>query len=119
MTLTPHTRHRISALVISILYWAVFNVAGNTREPWDGPLYWVLAYPLACALAAAIGWMLPRRAWQWGAIIIGAQAVFLLWTDWTPMLVPAAMMLIVLALPAMMMSWLTGRLRRARDVSEP
>jgi hypothetical protein len=61
------------AAAIGAGLWFVASWLTGKREPWDGPFYWVVAYPLAILGAAALGQRYPERPWRWALVLFESQ----------------------------------------------
>ena len=106
----------IAALAVSVktglLFW--FIVALNTPggEPWDAGGFWSVTYPLALLTSAALGFAFPARAWLWGLVVMLAQVpVVVVMSGVGPLLLAGLVYAIVLAVPAVAVSWLAGAAR--------
>ena len=94
----------------ALLWIATAKLAGRT-EAWDAPTYWTITYPLAIALAGAVGFLAPRRAWRWGLAVFLAQAVALAVAASSFGLMPLGMILFgVLSMPAVAAATVAARL---------
>ena len=56
-----------------VLLWLTASLLTGKREPWDASVYWVVVYPLAIAIAAALGYRYPERPWRWAVALFEAQ----------------------------------------------
>ncbi len=102
-----------SALAGLALWIATSGLTGR-REPWDAPEFWSQGYPLAIALAAALGALWPGRSWVWGVVVMGMMVPVMAWNgSGLSLLLPGAVVLAVLSLPPSLAGLLAGRLRRA------
>jgi hypothetical protein len=63
----------IMALVIGFVLWFAASMLTAKREPWDGAAYWVVAYPLAIAACALLGYRFPDRPWRWALVLFESQ----------------------------------------------
>ncbi|SFP86892.1 hypothetical protein [Sphingomonas rubra] len=102
----------MAALLLGIAYWWAVGRSSGVAEPWDAPSYWSVGYPGALVLAALLGWWWPRRAWALGAIVVLAQLPVVIASSGVgPLLALGALYAGVLALPAMAVAALAGRIR--------
>ncbi|SFO17197.1 hypothetical protein [Sphingomonas sp. OK281] len=98
--------------VISVLYWLLVSHVSGTKEPWDAAGYWLIWYPGSLLLSAFGGFAFGRRGWSAGAIVTFAQLP-VMWvnTGFGGLLIVGVAILTVLAVPAVILSALFGRLR--------
>lgn len=100
------------ATVAGVLLWLGTTVVSGRREAWDSSLYWAAAYPLAIAVAGALGYLAVERPWRWGLIIMLAQAVTMAAASSSFGLLPLGLiMFAVLAIPPMIVARLAAGLR--------
>jgi hypothetical protein len=94
----------IAALGGGVLLWLGTMAISGRNEAWDSPLYWSAAYPLCIAIAGALGFIEPTRAWRWGlAIMLVQPVVMVLASGGGFSLLPLGLiMFAVLALPAVL-----------------
>jgi len=72
----PRTRSAVLiAVVVGVALWFAASLLTAKREPWDGPAYWTLAYPLAIAACALLGYRFPERPWRWALVLFESQFV--------------------------------------------
>ena len=103
------------ASLCGLAYWGLVSMAIDGGEPWDAGHYWTLWYPGALLLAAALGFARPDRAWAWGLIVLLAQVpVVAIVSGVGPLLLAGLVYASVLSIPAMLLSWGGGWLRRRR-----
>ena len=70
----PRTRVAVlTALAIGFTLWFAASLFTAKREPWDGPAYWAIAYPLAIAACALLGYRFPERPWRWALVLFESQ----------------------------------------------
>lgn len=102
--------------VVSLIFWIVVSAITGGAEPWDLPSYWTIIYPAGLVLSVGMGAVLKRLQWSAGAIVMFAQIPVMLATSGaSPMLGAGIVYAALLAIPAMTLSWLAGRLRQARS----
>lgn len=92
---------RVAVVAASgFLLWAIASIGLHSAEPWDSPAFWY-AYLVAIAVCGAWGFLFPRKAWLWGAIVSYAQAPVMWATtgEVGSMWLPGLVALGVLALP--------------------
>ena len=99
-------------LVIAIIgaaYWfLVIRVSGVT-EPWDAETYWSVWYPASFVLSALGGALLKKRGWLAGVILTFAQLpIMWLNAETGPLWAVGMVILCALAVPASVISWLSG-----------
>ena len=63
----------IMALVIGFALWLVASLLTAKREPWDSAAYWIVAYPLAIAACALLGYRFPDRPWRCALVLFESQ----------------------------------------------
>ena len=100
--------------VVSVPYWLFVSHVSSAKEPWDAAGYWLIWYPGSLLLSACGGFAFGRRGWSAGAIVTFAQLpVMCVNTEFGGLLIVGVVFLSVLAVPAVMLSALFGRLRVA------
>ncbi|MBB4087695.1 hypothetical protein [Sphingomonas carotinifaciens] len=98
---------------VAIAYWFIVAALSGVGEPWDAARYWWLWYPLSLVIAGVGGRLLRRRAWRAGVIVTFAQVpVMAIGGAAGPLWAVGLLMLGVLALPAVIVALLAGRLLR-------
>ena len=110
-----------TGLDISPIAIGAMTYGDPQREAWDGPVYWTLAYPLALAACAGLGYARPERPWRWALLLFEGQFVAMcvrngeLGNLW-----PLGMAVFaVVALPGVAAAQVAARLRmRAAGVSD-
>ena len=106
-------RPLLAVAVLGAGYWSL--VAGLTQvsEPWDAESYWALAYPLSILMAAVAGAAFDRRAWLAGPILtMGQLPLLLVQGGGGRMIAFGLLLLVVLAIPAAIVSGCSGWLTR-------
>ena len=84
-----------------IAVWVAVAALGGRREAWDSTLYWALGMPALVALAAALAWIEPSRAWRWAVTPFLAQFAWMVATSSDAGLWPLGLaFMLVLSLPA-------------------
>lgn len=103
-------------LLLAILgagYWTLVASLAKVPEPWDAESYWALAYPLSILMAAVAGAAFDRRAWLAGLVLtMGQLPVLLVQGGGGPMIAFGLLLLVVLAIPAAIVSGCSGWLAR-------
>ena len=90
----------VVAAVSGVAFWLATSAVTGRREASDSSLYWSVAYPLAIAVAGALGYLAPDRPWRWAATLMLVQAVSLAVAASSFGLLPLGLMLFgVLAVP--------------------
>jgi hypothetical protein len=104
------------ALALGIVLWFLALLGTGQREPWDSPVYWQLAYPLALLGGAGLGWAFPLKAWRWPfAVFLGQFLGAWLRNGEIGNLWPLALgWFAILALPGVPLAWLAARWRSRR-----
>ena len=88
------------------------SALGGRSEPWDAPIYWSIAYPVALVLAAGLGYFFPQRPWRWALTLMFMQAANMVLGGAGLGLLPLGLVVLgVLSLPAVLFAWLAARLR--------
>lgn len=64
-----------TAAAIGVALWFAASLLTGKKEPWDGPAYWAIAYPLALAACALLGRRHPDRPWRWPLVLFEAQFI--------------------------------------------
>lgn len=106
----------MAVCVVALIFWTGVCVMTGAKEPWDLAGYWTIIYPVALALSVVTGAMLKRSSWAAGAIVMFAQIpVILAYSGVSALLSVGILYAAVLSIPAMALSWLAGRWRKARS----
>ncbi|MET0328371.1 MAG: hypothetical protein ABW163_06340 [Luteimonas sp.] len=118
--MTQHATGRaaVVSLVCGLAYWSLASAFIGGGEPWDAGAYWTLWYPGALVLSAALGLVFPARAWIWGLLVLLAQVPVVAFVSGIgPLMLAGLLYALLLAIPALAVSWAAGRLRlrRRRD----
>lgn len=58
--------------------WIWAAAAGGRIEAWDGPYYFSRVVPATWAIAAGCGFLAPRMAWCWPALMYATQFVLMI-----------------------------------------
>lgn len=91
----------VAAVLSGVLVWIVVSAVSGRREAWDSSWYFLVGYPLICAVALALGYLAPVRSWRWGLAPFVGQFVWLLLTQGPGNLLPLGIIVFgVIALPA-------------------
>lgn len=53
--------------------WFMTSLLTGKREAWDGGAYWIIAYPVAIAACALLGYRFPDRPWRWALVLFVSQ----------------------------------------------
>ena len=98
-------------LIAGGLYWQFVCQNSEVAEPWDTEAYWPLWYPISLALSAIAGFFLKNDGWLAGAIITLMQLPIMWFNSGVgPLILVGLFFLSVLAVPAVAISLLAGRL---------
>jgi len=97
-------------LAVSLGFWTAVSMIAGVAEPWDAAGYWTIFYPAALVLSAVLA-LLPRRfQWAVGAVVIFAQVpVVMVPSGAGPLLGAGIVIATILSIPAVALSWLSGR----------
>ncbi len=113
-----HERSTIPPVVIAaaagIVLWLATSFAAGGREAWDAPGYWTVAYPVAIAICAVLGYLHPQRPGLWALVLFESQLVGM-WIGSGEIggLWPLGMLVLAaIALPGVAAAVLASRLRR-------
>ena len=55
---------------LGLALWTVAAQITHRAEPWDAPVFWSVFYPMAIALAGALGFAFPDRPWRWAVVVL-------------------------------------------------
>ncbi|MBD8592196.1 hypothetical protein IFT75_02110 [Pseudomonas sp. CFBP 8758] len=98
--------------IVCIIFWTAVSWLSGNAEPWDAAGYWTTVYPAALVLSAVVGAMFLRLSLIAGAIVMFAQLpVVVVSTGVSPLLAAGVIYVALLSIPAMMISWVSGKLR--------
>ena len=112
--MTARSIQPLALLLASLLYWQLVSQFSGAKEPWDADGYWRIWYPGSLVLSALAGFVL-RRSWLAGVIVTFAQLP-VMWvnTGFGGLLMVGATILCILAVPAVAVAAIAGRLARSR-----
>ena len=65
----------IESACVGVGVWVGIGAWGGAREPWDGPLYWTVGFPVMASCAFLIALFAPQKPWRWGGMMMLAQAI--------------------------------------------
>ena len=106
-------RPLFAVAVLGLGYWTLVAILAKTPEPWDAEDYWTLAFPLSILMAAVAGGAFVPGAWLVGPVLtMGHLPVLLVQGGGGPMLAFGLLLLVVLAIPAAIVSGCSGWLAR-------
>ena len=106
----------IAVCVVSLVFWTGVSVMTGVEEPWDLASYWTVIYPAALALSVVMGAMLKSSQWCAGAIVMFAEIpVILAYSGVSALLGAGILYAAILSIPAVILSWLAGRWRKAHS----
>lgn len=113
--MTARSIQPFALLLVGLLYWQLVSQFSGAKEPWDAEGYWRIWYPGSLVLSALGGFVLRRRSWLAGVIVTLAQLP-VMWvnTGFGGLLTVGATILCILAVPAVAVSMIGGRLARSR-----
>lgn len=95
--------------IAGAVLWLAFAKFAGVQEPWDAAFYWSAAYPALILVAGLVGWGMGRRGgWAGVALTLSQFPVMLALAEDRAMWLPGLMMLGALAVPAPLVSALTG-----------
>jgi hypothetical protein len=66
------------SMLSAFLLWTWAAAAGGRLEAWDGPYYFSVAVPALWFIAAGCGFLAPRMAWRWPALMYATQFAVML-----------------------------------------
>lgn len=100
-------------LVGVTLHTGIWQATG-AREPWDSPLYWQVALPLALLAAACVGFLAVGSAWTATILIIPAQiATMMVKSGSAGNLWPLSFALgVAMGLPFLLVAYIASRFRK-------
>ena len=113
--MTARSIQPLALLLVSLAYWQVVSHVSGAKEPWDAADYWRIWYPGSLVISALSGFVLARRGWLAGLIVTFAQLpVMGANTGIGGLVMVGAIILCVLAVPAVAVSAIGGWLARFR-----
>lgn len=93
-----------------LIYWQLTCLWSGKEEPWDSDRYLTLWYPVSIILSGCGGYFLGRRGWISGAVITFAQVPIVIINNGIgPLLAAGLLILVFMAIPPIIVSFLTGR----------
>lgn len=103
-TLGPRWAGAIAAVAGATGWLAIAHLT-HRREAWDSALYFSWFLPSLALVVATLGFFAPERAWRWGFVPFGAQAVVAFVQDPTANLLPLGLIVFaiygaIIAVPA-------------------
>ena len=95
------TQAYTAAAVGGAVLWQATAMLTGRREAWDAGSYWVIAYPLAIALAGILAYAHPDRPWRFALAIMWVQPLVMVVTSGSDFsMLPLGLILFaILALP--------------------
>ena len=66
----------VGAALFGIAVWEAIIPSGSTKEAWDIPAYWQLAYPAMLVASGVFGAIAPVRPWRWPLAMFLGQGVW-------------------------------------------
>jgi hypothetical protein len=106
----------LAALLIGLIYWQLVCLWAGVSEPWDAKAYGVF-YAVSLGLSALLGPVFPSRAWLAGVLLVFAQLPVMVakeGLDFGPLLPVGLAFLVLMAIPASLVSVLAWRIRVRR-----
>jgi hypothetical protein len=106
------------AVIAGVGLWIWAAQASGTLEAWDGPFYFSRVVPALAVIAAGCGFLAPRSAWLWPALMYGAQFVVMVARATRPIgpLAPVGFVMMVgLAMLCTIPAYAGAFARRRRD----
>ena len=93
---------------------AVTLISGR-KEAWDSSLYFVAGIPVMCAIAFAVAYAFPTKAWRWAVAIALGQSIAMALGGGSLSLWPLAVVgMAVLSLPQLVAAIVGSRVSRRR-----
>lgn len=97
-------------LAVSLGFWSAVSMIAGVAEPWDAAEFWTIFFPAALALSVVLGCVPRRHQWAVGAVVMLAQVpVVMAVSGVGPLLAAGGVIAAILSIPAMVLSWLSGR----------
>lgn len=104
-------------LISGLIYWKLTCLWSGSEEPWDSDRYLTLWYPVSIILSAVGGYLLGKRGWISGAVINFAQVPIVIINNGIgPLLAAGLLILVFMAIPPIIIAFLTGRYAARRKV---
>jgi len=103
------------SVAAGLVVWLAVGFLSGKKEAWDSSLYFVAAIPVMCAIAFAIAWRFPVRAWLWAFGIALGQSIGLLFSGGSFSLWPLTIIaMTVLSLPQLAAALIASGLAKRR-----
>ena len=108
------------AAIAGLAVWLAVAFISGRREAWDSSLYFVAGIPVLCAIAFALGWRFPARAWLLALAIAFGQSIGLLFSGGSLSLWPLTIVaLTILSIPQLAAAIIGAGISKRRRPSEP
>ena len=112
-------KKRMILYVISVaLALAVWISIGQLTggEAWDSNLFWSLGYPIEVVACGYFAYLLPKKPWFWGAVMMGSQFLFSFIDNFHQAFIPVLTLavFIVMSVPCIIVGYLGARVSKAR-----
>jgi hypothetical protein len=97
-------------LASGLIYWQLTCLWSGSMEPWDSDRYLTLWYPVSIILSGCGGYLLGKRGWISGAVITFGQVPIVIVNNGIgPLLAAGLLILVFMAIPPIIVAFLTGR----------
>lgn len=105
----------IATCIVSLIFWTIVSAVTGAKEPWDLDSYWTIIYPAALGMSFILGALLRRSQWSAGGVVMLSQIPVVMAISGIPPLIGVGVLYAaVLSIPAIMLSWLAGKLRSSK-----
>ena len=103
------------AATSGLVVWLAIGFLAGRREAWDSSLYFAVGIPVMCAIAFALAYRFPKRAWLLAIAIAFGQSLGLLLSGGSLSLWPLTIVaMTVLSLPQLAAAMVASRVSARR-----
>ena len=103
------------SVALSLTIWiGIGRLTG--AEAWDSNLFWFGGYPVEVVACGYFAYLLPRKPWLWGAVMMGSQYAFSCIESYYQASIPllAFAVFAVISVPCIIAGYLGAHVARSR-----
>lgn len=103
------------SVALALAVWiSVGQLTGG--EAWDSNVFWSIGYPIEVVACGYFAYLLPRKPWLWGAVMMGSQFLLSFIENFYQAYIPALTLavFIVLSVPCIIVGYLGARVSKVR-----
>jgi hypothetical protein len=103
------------AVVLALAIWAgIGYLTGG--EAWNNNLFWFVGYPIEVAACGYLAYLLPRKPWFWGAVMMGSQFLYTFVENFYQASIPVLTLAVfaVMSIPCVIVGYLGAHVSKIR-----